>query len=229
MAWENDQKEINDLVSSINTTIRYPASLNGNNHFTSIAGLDEWIGTVVGRMLDVGIDLTAEGANEEGVYETSQRLPDTFGELGGAILMNASGDGNDCLIHSFLTTTCSAFQTLSELGRIAVARHFRTVVLAKLRHFQNIPKFDDEPIYVRNKNGTRVQAKEQVYNPKTRKYEYTGKLAFRNVSDYLEKRSPLSEIFGIRLAQQFNIGILFVESQDELPYAQLRIQQIQEI
>jgi hypothetical protein len=202
--------------------MHYPASLDRDHRFGSIEGLNTWVEDVITALLNAGIDISADGAEQEGVLNTGQRLPSTFGELNGAILMEASGDGNDCLIHSFLTTTCGSFQTLSEIGRIAVARHFRRVVLARLSHFQNIQPFAPEPIFTRNKSGARVQAEETKYNPKTRKYEKTGKPAFRNVSDYLDKRQPLSDEFANRLAEQFNIGILLVQSEDDLPFAQLR-------
>uniref|UniRef100_A0A6C0KT84 RanBP2-type domain-containing protein n=1 Tax=viral metagenome TaxID=1070528 RepID=A0A6C0KT84_9ZZZZ len=222
MADNEDRKLIKDMISYVNGIMEYHIPLNDDDRFISIEGLNVWVEDVINALFDAGIDISAGGAEEEGVPDTGARLPSTFGELNGAILMEASGDGNDCLIHSFLTTTCPAFQTLSEIGRISVARHFRRVVLAGLSRFQNLPKFDPEPIYQVNKNGKRYHAEELKYNPKSRKYEKTGKLAYRNVSDYLDKPLPLSDEFANRLAEQFNIGILLVQSQEDLPFAQLR-------
>ena len=229
LSGEVQQERIRAVVAQLEKLMNYPESLNGEDRFRSIEGLDKWMDNLVTRMIYAGTDLRAGAVGEHGVvpaheYALSGKMVNapplsaSFGALRGAIRMDASGDGNDCLIHSTLTTTCPTFQTLSELGRIAVARHFRTVVLARLSNFQNLPKFQKQFIF--KKNGSR--AKVQVKNAITRKWVNTNEDLMIDPSDTLDARQPLSDDFAERLARQFNIGILLLQNVENIPLAQLR-------
>jgi hypothetical protein len=59
-------------------------------------------------------------------------LEEYFGPLQGAILMDALGTNNDCLIHSFLSCVCATFRRYDRNIRKTIASFFRRFIMIQL-------------------------------------------------------------------------------------------------
>jgi hypothetical protein len=119
---EQDQKGWRDLKCS-----------NKDQIPESISEIDQWIQNIA---LCISANLKNTDQISRDPFSNQKRISDSFGILAGGQLMNALGDNNDCLIHSFLTCVSPSFRKLEDPIRSRIAGYFRRFILA------NIPGID---------------------------------------------------------------------------------------
>jgi len=106
---------------------------------TTLDVLDRWVRRMsqhVGEIPSRHNVLVPEG-------RTAVLGPD-FGVLSEGIQMKSSGNGNDCLIHSFLSGVSPSFRKLTLKTRNRIASDFRRIILPELDDFQNLPQYEEE-------------------------------------------------------------------------------------
>jgi len=117
--WENDQKEWDDLTCPGKETI----PLNINEIGTWITVIAKCMKATPGKGVQIEQDLSGH------VVSAAFTTNDSSVSLGGGQLMDALGDNNDCLIHSFLTCVSVAFRKYDRGVRSKIASYFRRFVL----------------------------------------------------------------------------------------------------
>jgi hypothetical protein len=117
--WENDQKEWDDLLCPGKETIPI-----------NIQAIGTWITTITKCMKAMpGKGVQIEQDSSGHVVSAAFTTNDSSVNLGGGQLMDALGDNNDCLIHSFLTCVSVVFRKYDRGVRSKIASHFRRFVL----------------------------------------------------------------------------------------------------
>jgi hypothetical protein len=113
-----DQQAWNDLICPGKDTIP-----------NSIAEIDQWIQTIA-RCMSANPKSTDQ--IDRDLFSNQHIISDSFGILARGQLMNALGDNNDCLIHSFLTCVSPFFRKLEDPIRSSIAGYFRRFILASI-------------------------------------------------------------------------------------------------
>lgn len=119
----------------------------------NITALNELIPVVLPRRVG-GPDTEDERTTPSGSGTIGDIFPAQCGGAGGAggtplgcdwQIMESDGNGNDCLIHSFLTVTCPNFRRLELADKRAFARSFRVELIPKYpeaaAHFAKVDEF----------------------------------------------------------------------------------------
>lgn len=121
--WEEDQKRWNELKCPGKEIVP-----------KTIQDINRWISRIV-----VCMSIVPQSKSQIGVdrFTSGKKISGEFGGLSGGVLMDALGDNNDCLIHSFLTCISPMFQKMVEEARSTIASFFRRFVLPA------IPSMDD--------------------------------------------------------------------------------------
>ena len=91
--------------------------------------LCQWVTNVASSI--GGIASTTDQLGEDS-FSNEYVLSRDFGILEGGTLMNALGDNNDCLIHSFLSCLCPSFRKYNEQNRTTIASFFRRFIMIRL-------------------------------------------------------------------------------------------------
>jgi len=95
----------------------------------SIDEIEQWVQKIAGCM-------SANPKNTDQIdrdpFSNQQIISNSFGILASGQLMNALGDNNDCLIHSFLTCVSPFFRKLEDLIRSRIAGYFRRFILTAI-------------------------------------------------------------------------------------------------
>lgn len=105
----------------------------------SIEGLNEYIGNMYqGRLRDARLTPPMEQRTRPVGDMTTLGLPEF-------IRMYSSGNDSDCLIHSFLTSTCSSFRQLSQEDKNTVASNFRRYIFATLPAVERKIEYEKGP------------------------------------------------------------------------------------
>lgn len=111
----------------------------------SIDEIDRWVGRIAGCMAikNSSITIANSGQIDPDQFSHGDRtISDSFGFLEGGQLMNALGNNNDCLIHSFLTCVSPIFRTVVEEARIKIAGYFRRFILPTIQNLHNVKQKD---------------------------------------------------------------------------------------
>lgn len=98
----------------------------------SINDLDQWVRRIAECMAIKNGSTTIANSDQIGPDQYSHgihTISGSFGTLAGGQLMNALGNNNDCLIHSFLTCVSPTFRNVVEQSRIRIAGYLRRFVL----------------------------------------------------------------------------------------------------
>ena len=90
----------------------------------TIQEIDEWITRITSCM-----GVVADARDQIGRDPSEHIISPSFGLIAGGQLMNALGNNNDCLIHSFLSCVSRSFRKFSEEIRSTLASFFRRFVL----------------------------------------------------------------------------------------------------
>jgi hypothetical protein len=115
---------------------QYADSLDDDEYFQSIEGLNRWIGDIA-ELIEAPIS-----ASDQIPFESdSKPLKEYAGNLFGPVIgegrqMYASGSGMDCAIHSFLTSVSSNFRRIKISARNRIASHFRRAIMPRLSDVQ---------------------------------------------------------------------------------------------
>ena len=111
----------------------------------SIDEIDQWVRRIAECMAVKNGITTIENSDQIGPDQFShgiETISGSFGILQGGQLMNALGNNNDCLIHSFLTCVISTFRTVIEEARIKIAGYFRRFILPTIQNLHNVKPKD---------------------------------------------------------------------------------------
>ncbi len=98
----------------------------------SINDLDRWVRSIAECLAIKNGVTTIANSDQIGPDQYSHgihTISRSFGILAGGQLMNALGNNNDCLIHSFLTCVSPTFRNVVEQSRIRIAGYLRRFVL----------------------------------------------------------------------------------------------------
>lgn len=98
----------------------------------SINDLDRWVRSIAECLAVKNGVTTIANSDQIGPDQYSHgihTISGSFGTLAGGQLMNALGNNNDCLIHSFLTCVSPTFRNVVEQARIRIAGYLRRFVL----------------------------------------------------------------------------------------------------
>ena len=90
----------------------------------TIQEIDEWIARITSCM-----KVVADARDQIGRDPSEHIISPSFGLIMGGQLMNALGNNNDCLIHSFLSCVSRSFRKFSDEIRSTLASFFRRFVL----------------------------------------------------------------------------------------------------
>jgi hypothetical protein len=107
----------------------------------SIDEIDRWVRRIAECMANKNGSTIIANSDQIGPDQFSQGvriISESFGTLQGGQLMNALGNNNDCLIHSFLTCISPAFRTVVEEARIKIAGYFRRFILPTIQNLHNV-------------------------------------------------------------------------------------------
>ena len=108
----------------------------------SINEIDQWVRTIaeclnshasIAKNDKIGLDQFSQGV---------RTISESFGILKGGILMDALGNNNDCLIHSFLTCVSPTFRTVVKIARMKIAGYFRRFILPTIQNLHNVKPAD---------------------------------------------------------------------------------------
>lgn len=100
---------------------------------SNVQKLRDWI-TLIGTCLNAKT-VTPVPLSERIKPDLSGHVvSDAFGNLAGGQLMDALGDNNDCLIHSFLTCVARVFRLYDKETRSKIASYFRRFVLPTIQN-----------------------------------------------------------------------------------------------
>jgi hypothetical protein len=107
----------------------------------SIDEIDRWVRRIAECVAIKNGSTTIANSDQIGPDQFShgvRTISGSFGILQGGQLMNALGNNNDCLIHSFLTCVSPTFRTVVEEARIKIAGYFRRFILPTIQHLHNV-------------------------------------------------------------------------------------------
>ena len=107
----------------------------------SIDEIDRWVRRIAECMAIKNGSTTIANSDQIGPDQFShgiRTISGSFGILQGGQLMDALGNNNDCLIHSFLTCVSPTFRTVVEEARIKIAGYFRRFILPTIQHLHNV-------------------------------------------------------------------------------------------
>lgn len=96
----------------------------------SIDEIDRWVQKIAGCM-SASLKNTDQIGRDP--FSNEQIISNSFGILAGGQMMNALGDNNDCLIHSFLACVSPSFRKLEDQVRSRIAGYFRRFILASIQ------------------------------------------------------------------------------------------------
>jgi hypothetical protein len=111
----------------------------------SIDEIDRWVRRIAECMAVKNGDTTIANSDQIGPDQFShgvRTISGSFGILQGGQLMNALGNNNDCLIHSFLTCVSPTFRTVVEEARMKIAGYFRRFILPTIQNLHNVKPSD---------------------------------------------------------------------------------------
>jgi hypothetical protein len=111
----------------------------------SINEIDQWVRRIAECMAIKNGSTTIANSDQIGPDQFShgdRTISDSFGFLEGGQLMNALGNNNDCLIHSFLTCVSPTFRTVVEEARMKIAGYFRRFILPTIQNLHNVKPED---------------------------------------------------------------------------------------
>ena len=116
--WENDQKEWSELVC-----------IDKDKDLNSISEVEAWVARIAKCMSVPPLKIQIVPDSSGHIVSAAFTTDDSSLSLGGGQLMDALGDNNDCLIHSFLTCVSVQFRKYDRVVRSKLASYFRRFVL----------------------------------------------------------------------------------------------------
>lgn len=116
--WENEQKEWNALVCPDKDVV-----------LNAISEIGAWVTRIANCMNAVPSKIQIMPDSSGHVVSAAFTTDDSSLNLSGGQLMDALGDNNDCLIHSFLTCVSVQFRKYDRNVRSKLASYFRRFIL----------------------------------------------------------------------------------------------------
>ena len=128
-----------------------------------------------------------------------------MGVLTNGVIMTASGNEMDCLIHSFLTCISSSFRKCNDNTRDTIASYFRRIILVK--------KLNDSITAFNNASNTDKISIEDSFIIKNNRLEFPALLQ-KNINE-LKSGNMLSTSIAALLATYYNVYIIVIGSQNQ--------------